>query len=279
MFEASNEHLRLLFAYGLGRGSGGPWRARLGERQQEPAEMLADQLIWAVAQGRTGPGGPAARPTASTRTSRAAATRRTRTGRRTSGRCTPAAPRSLRCWPRRVPGRPVRRSMPSTGSWRRLSARTRRPSGRRTRRCRRRRSGVGRVPSSRPSTCAARRRSGSWSRRGSACTALGGRPRCTWRPTTATSRWSACWSAWGPIRDGRIRSTTRPRSAGPSMRAPRRWPTTCASGQRRPLSQDQASRPTRSSWLRLTTSGRSRREWYPAYGMLPSRTAGTPTFS
>ena len=51
------------------------------------------------------------------------------------------------------------------------------------------------------------------------------------------------------------------------------------SGQRRPLSQDQASRPTRSSWLRLTTSGRSRREWYPAYGMLPSRTAGTPTFS
>ena len=53
MFEASNEHLRLLFAHGLGRGSGGPWRARLGERQQEPAEMLADQLIWAVAQGRT----------------------------------------------------------------------------------------------------------------------------------------------------------------------------------------------------------------------------------
>ena len=53
MFAASDDHLRLLFAFGLGRGAGGPWRARLGERQQSPAEMLADQLIWAVAQGRT----------------------------------------------------------------------------------------------------------------------------------------------------------------------------------------------------------------------------------
>ena len=53
MFEASDEHLRLLFAFGLGRGTGGPWRVRLGEAQQSPAEMLADQLIWAAAQGRT----------------------------------------------------------------------------------------------------------------------------------------------------------------------------------------------------------------------------------
>jgi len=53
MFEASDEHLRLLFAFGLGRSTGGPWRARLGAAQQSPAEMLADQLIWAVAQGRT----------------------------------------------------------------------------------------------------------------------------------------------------------------------------------------------------------------------------------
>jgi ankyrin repeat protein len=53
MFEASDEHLRLLFAFGLGRGTGGPWRTRLGEVQQSPAEMLVDQLIWAVAQGRT----------------------------------------------------------------------------------------------------------------------------------------------------------------------------------------------------------------------------------
>ncbi|HLL62647.1 MAG TPA: ankyrin repeat domain-containing protein [Propionibacteriaceae bacterium] len=53
MFEASDDHLRLLFTFGLGRGTGGPWRARLGEAQQSPAEMLADQLVWAVAQGRT----------------------------------------------------------------------------------------------------------------------------------------------------------------------------------------------------------------------------------
>lgn len=53
MFETSNDHLGLLFAYGLGRGDGGPWRRRLGEAQQTPAEMLADQLIWAVQAGRT----------------------------------------------------------------------------------------------------------------------------------------------------------------------------------------------------------------------------------
>ena len=53
MFEASDEHFELLFAFGLGRGAGGPWRVRLGEAQQSPTEMLADQLIWAVAHGRT----------------------------------------------------------------------------------------------------------------------------------------------------------------------------------------------------------------------------------
>ena len=54
MFEASDDHLRLLFAYGLGHGDGGPWRRRLGDRQQSPGEMLADQLVWAVQAGRTG---------------------------------------------------------------------------------------------------------------------------------------------------------------------------------------------------------------------------------
>ena len=53
MFAPSDDHLRLLFGFGLGRGSGGVWRVRLGEAQQSPAEMLADQLIWAAAQGRT----------------------------------------------------------------------------------------------------------------------------------------------------------------------------------------------------------------------------------
>jgi Ankyrin repeats (many copies) len=52
MFEASDEHLNLLFAYGLGQGDGGPWRRRLGTAQQSPEQMLADQLIWAVQSGR-----------------------------------------------------------------------------------------------------------------------------------------------------------------------------------------------------------------------------------
>ena len=53
MFEPSDDHLELLFEYGLGKGDGGPWRRRLGEAQQTPEQMLADQLIWAVQSGRS----------------------------------------------------------------------------------------------------------------------------------------------------------------------------------------------------------------------------------
>ncbi len=52
MFEESDDHLDLLFGYGLGQGDGGPWRRRLGAAQQSPQQMLADQLIWAVQSGR-----------------------------------------------------------------------------------------------------------------------------------------------------------------------------------------------------------------------------------
>ena len=52
MFTDSDDHLRVLFAHGLGRGDGGPWRRRLGDAQQSPDVMLADQLIWAVDSGR-----------------------------------------------------------------------------------------------------------------------------------------------------------------------------------------------------------------------------------
>jgi ankyrin repeat protein len=48
MFSADNEHLELLFEYGLGRGDGGPWRARAGEHVDRPAELLRTQLRWAV---------------------------------------------------------------------------------------------------------------------------------------------------------------------------------------------------------------------------------------
>ncbi len=40
MFEPGNDHLELLFGYGLGTGSGGPWRARLGAAAPSPADLL-----------------------------------------------------------------------------------------------------------------------------------------------------------------------------------------------------------------------------------------------
>ncbi len=54
MFRPDDEHLRLLFAYGLGSGGGGPWKARLGEALDSPAEMLRYQLGWAIDHGFAG---------------------------------------------------------------------------------------------------------------------------------------------------------------------------------------------------------------------------------
>lgn len=48
MFGADDRHLRLLFEFGLGTGTGGPWRTRV-PRQASPAEMLHDVLLWAAA--------------------------------------------------------------------------------------------------------------------------------------------------------------------------------------------------------------------------------------
>jgi ankyrin repeat protein len=47
-FRSDDGHLRLLFAYGLGRGDGGPWRARLGTATDSPEEMVRTQLWWAI---------------------------------------------------------------------------------------------------------------------------------------------------------------------------------------------------------------------------------------
>jgi ankyrin repeat protein len=51
MFRPDNSHLELLFEFGLGRGDGGPWRRRLGDAMETPAEMLARQLGWAIDHG------------------------------------------------------------------------------------------------------------------------------------------------------------------------------------------------------------------------------------
>jgi ankyrin repeat protein len=53
MFEPDNDHLELLFEFGLGTGDGGPWRRRLGDALDSPAEMLRGQLAWAITHGMT----------------------------------------------------------------------------------------------------------------------------------------------------------------------------------------------------------------------------------
>ena len=55
MFRADDDHLELLLTYGLGRGDGGPWMARLGpDALDTPSELLDKQLRWAVSHGFTG---------------------------------------------------------------------------------------------------------------------------------------------------------------------------------------------------------------------------------
>lgn len=51
MFTPENDHLELLFEFGLGAGDGGPWKRRLGAAAMGPREMLEGQLAWAVTHG------------------------------------------------------------------------------------------------------------------------------------------------------------------------------------------------------------------------------------
>jgi len=47
-FEPGVEHLELLFEFGLGQGDGGPWKEKLTAALDAPAEMLRQQLRWAI---------------------------------------------------------------------------------------------------------------------------------------------------------------------------------------------------------------------------------------
>jgi ankyrin repeat protein len=47
-FGDDDRHLVLLLRHGLGRGDGGPWRARLGRAQDSPAQMTRQLLWWAI---------------------------------------------------------------------------------------------------------------------------------------------------------------------------------------------------------------------------------------
>lgn len=49
MFSANDDHLVLLFEYGLGQDTDGPWHRLLGESLESPTEMLRALLAWAVA--------------------------------------------------------------------------------------------------------------------------------------------------------------------------------------------------------------------------------------
>jgi ankyrin repeat protein len=51
MFEPGNDHLELLLEFGLGTGDGGPWRRRLGDALDTPAEMVRGELAWAITHG------------------------------------------------------------------------------------------------------------------------------------------------------------------------------------------------------------------------------------
>jgi Ankyrin repeats (many copies) len=51
MFEPDDDHLELLFEFGLGTGDGGPWQARLGGALDTPEKMVRGQLHWAVTHG------------------------------------------------------------------------------------------------------------------------------------------------------------------------------------------------------------------------------------
>jgi ankyrin repeat protein len=51
MFQPGNDHLELLFEFGLGTGDGGPWRRRLGDALDTPAEMVRGELAWAITHG------------------------------------------------------------------------------------------------------------------------------------------------------------------------------------------------------------------------------------
>lgn len=50
MFGMNDDHLVLLFEYGLGRDTNGPWHRLLGEALESPTVMLRSLLWWAVTQ-------------------------------------------------------------------------------------------------------------------------------------------------------------------------------------------------------------------------------------
>jgi ankyrin repeat protein len=53
-WQDDTEHLELLFEFGLGRGDGGVWKARLGPTLQSPTQLVRDELATAALRGGAG---------------------------------------------------------------------------------------------------------------------------------------------------------------------------------------------------------------------------------
>ena len=53
MFASDNDHLELLLELGLGRGDGGPWKARLGHELASPRDLLQGALGYPVSHDQT----------------------------------------------------------------------------------------------------------------------------------------------------------------------------------------------------------------------------------
>ena len=51
MFTPANDHLELLFEFGLGTDIDSPWRRRMGHTYPSPTEMVEEQLRWAADHG------------------------------------------------------------------------------------------------------------------------------------------------------------------------------------------------------------------------------------
>ncbi len=51
MFTPGTDHLEILFRYGLGGPDRGPWRRRLGDAMETPAQLLDRQVRWAAEHG------------------------------------------------------------------------------------------------------------------------------------------------------------------------------------------------------------------------------------
>ena len=245
MFEPGNDHLELLFEFGLGTGDGGPWRRRLGAALDSRQEMVRGELAWAITHGMTervqllvSHGTDLSSPLqgGATVTSMAA----------TTGHAD-------------LVGYLVAHGAPPPGldpAGAFVAAALAADRASLDRLLRDHPGLAGQVRSARPAlitwaaACGLPKRSRSWPAWASTSTPWAaptcpatspGRPPCTRRPKTAISSWPAPCCDWAPTRTSATTGSARPRSAGPATSASSR--SSPCSSRSRPPSRRQISRP------------------------------------